>query len=416
MPSITSIKGRICYNSRGQRTIEVDILSDGKYLGRACAPSGASVGKHEAASFPKNKVEEALAVLNSSVGKFIGLDASDPKTIYDALRSIDGTPNYGRVGGSVAYALSIAAAESAANALNVPLFKLLGGSSNSYRFPFPLGNVLGGGAHAGPGTPDIQEVLVVPIGAKTVHEALETNFQVHRELRNVIQRKDRKFTYGRGDEGAWAPRMNNIQALDAVEKACANCGFKLGRDIAMGVDFATSSLWNPKAKRYVYARAGRKLTPARHLEYVIKIIRDYKLIYAEDPVHEEAFEDMAELTRKFRNVFVTGDDMLVTSTERLAEAVERGACNAAILKVNQAGSLHDALAFAEEATKNGIRLITSHRSGESTDAHIAHIAIATGSKMLKAGVSGGERVAKLNELLRLSETGLLGGEGGMAEI
>lgn len=412
MPSITSIAGRICYNSRGQKTVEIDVITDQKYLGRACAPSGASVGKYEVVSFPNNKAEHALQMLNSNANKFVGLDASDTKAIHDILRSIDDTSNYSKVGGAVAYALSIAAVDSAAKALNEPLFKVLK-KNGPYRFPFPLGNVLGGGAHAGPGTPDIQEFLVVPIGAKSINEALEMNFEVHKEVKNVIERKDKEFTYGRGDEGAWAPKMNNIQALDTVEKACNNSGYKLGKDIAMGVDFATSSLWNEKSEAYVYARTGRKLTSARQIEYVSNIIKDYKLVYAEDPVHEEAFEDMAELTKKFRNVYITGDDLLVTNVERLAEAVKHGACNAAILKVNQAGSLHDAMNFVKESNKNNIRLITSHRSGESVDAHIAHIAIATNSKMIKSGVLGGERIAKLNELLRLSETGLI---DGMAEV
>lgn len=412
MPSITSIRGRICYNSRGQKSIEVDVVTDNKFFGRACAPSGASVGRHEAISFPKNNPEQALSMINSNADKFVGLDATDTKAVYGALKSIDDTEDYSKMGGSVAYALSIAAADSAAKALNVPMFKMLKKNS-SYKFPVPLGNVLGGGAHAGPGTPDIQEFLVVPMGAKSVQEALEMNFEVHRELRNVIERKDRDFTYGRGDEGAWAPKMNNIQALDAVEKACTNCGFKLGKDLAMGVDFATSSIWDNKSKAYVYSRSGRKLTPARQLDYVTNIIKDYKLIYVEDPVHEEAFDDMAELTRRFKNVYITADDMLVTNTGRLMEAVKRNACNAAILKVNQAGSLYDAMDFADKAAQNNIRLITSHRSGESTDAHIVHIAIATASKMIKTGVLGGERVAKLNELLRLSETDLI---DGMAEV
>jgi enolase len=412
MPSITSIAGRICYNSRGQKTIEIDVITDQKYLGRACAPSGASVGKYEAVSFPNGKAERALQVLKSNTSKFIGLDASDTEAIHDALHDTDTTSNYSKVGGSVAYALSIAAVDSAAKALNMPMCRVLN-KNGSYKFPLPLGNVLGGGAHAGPGTPDIQEFLVVPIGAKSINEALEMNFDVHKELKDVIERKDKEFTYGRGDEGAWAPKMNNIQALDAVEKACNNCGYKLGRDIAMGVDFATSSLWDEKAKVYIYARTGRKLTRTRQIEYVSNIIKDYKLMYAEDPVHEEAFEDMAELTKRFKNVYVTGDDLLVTNVNRLAEAIRYGACNAAILKVNQAGSLHDAMEFAKKATKNKIRLITSHRSGESTDAHISHIAIATGSKMIKTGVLGGERVAKLNELLRLSETDLI---DGMAEV
>lgn len=412
MPSITSIRGRICYNSRGQKTVEVDVITDQKYLGRSCAPSGASVGKYEAVSFPKGGAEYALQMLNSNVNKFMGLDASDTEAIHDTLQSIDDTDNYSKIGGAVAYALSIAAVDSAARTLDVPMFKVLR-KDGSYRFPVPLGNVLGGGAHAGPGTPDIQEFLVVPKGARSINKALEMNFEVHKELKNVLERKDKEFTYGRGDEGAWAPRMNNIQALDAVEKACNDCGFKLGKDIAMGVDFATSSLWDEKLKAYVYARTGRKITSARQIEYVSNIIKDYKLVYAEDPVHEEAFEDMAELTKKFRNVYVTGDDLLVTNVARLAEAVKHGACSAAILKVNQAGSLHDAIEFAKEADKNNIKLITSHRSGESTDAHIAHIAIATSSKMIKTGVLGGERVAKLNELMRLSETGLI---DGMAEV
>lgn len=412
MPSITSVKGRICYNSRGQKTVEIDVITDEKYVGRSCAPSGASVGKYEAVSFPKNKAENALQVLKANTSKFVGLDATNTKAVYNALRDIDDTSNYSKIGGAIAYALSIAAVDSAAKALNVPMLKVLK-NNGSYRFPFPLGNVLGGGAHAGPGTPDIQEFLVVPIGAKSIHDALQMNFEVHREVRNVIERKDKEFTYGRGDEGAWAPKMNNIQALDTVEKACNNCGFKLGKDVAMGVDFATSSLWDEKAKAYVYVRSGRKLTPARQVEYVSNIIKDYRLIYAEDPVHEEAFDDMAELAKKFKNVYVTGDDLLTTNVERLSEAVKHGSCNAAILKVNQAGSLHDAMEFAKEATRNNIRLVTSHRSGESTDAHIAHIAIATGSKMIKTGVVGGERVAKLNELVRLTETGVI---DGMAEV
>lgn len=292
------------------------------------------------------------------------------------------------------------------------MFKILK-RDGPYRFPVPLGNVLGGGAHAGPGTPDIQEVLVIPIGAKSIDKAVEMNLEVHKELKNVIERKDKEFTYGRGDEGGWAPKMNDIQALDAVEKACNNCGLDLGNDIAMGVDFATSSLWDEKSKAYVYLRSGRKLTSARQIEFVSNLIKDYKLIYAEDPVHEEAFDDMTELTKKFPGVYITGDDLLVTNVGRLGQAVKQGACNAAILKVNQAGSLYDAMSFAKEAIKNNIRLITSHRSGESVDAHIAHIAIATDSRMIKSGVLGGERIAKSNELLRISETGFI---DGMAEV
>jgi enolase len=412
MPSITSLEGRLLFNSRGSKTIEIDVITDKKYSGRACAPSGASVGKLEAQSFPENKADKALAAFNASKKKFIGVDASDTKAVFDVLRSIDDTDNYSKIGGSVAYALSIAAVDSAAKARSVPLFQLLK-PRGPYRFPFPLGNILGGGAHAGPGTPDIQEVLACPVGAKSVMEALEMNFKLHSELRKVIESTDRRFTYGRGDEGAWAPNVNNDQALEIAEKAVKNCGYTLGKDMALGIDFASSSFWDESNNVYDYARQGLKRDAGEQIEFTNRLIRDYRLAYAEDPVHEGDFESMATLTKKNPRTLVTGDDMLVTNASMVKKAVKIGACSGAILKVNQAGSLYDALQFAKECAKNGIKIITSHRSGESSDSHISHIAVATGSKMLKTGVLGGERVAKLNELLRMSEYDLI---EGMAEL
>ena len=408
MPSITSLRGRIVFNSRGSKTIEVDIVTDNRFIGRACAPSGASVGKFEAQSFPENKVEKALAALNDNSEKFVGLQAEDMKAVYDALRSIDKTDNYSKIGGSVAYALSIAAVDSAAKALSVPLFKLLK-PNKPYRFPFPLGNILGGGAHAGPGTPDLQEILACPVGAKDIVEALEMNFKLHAETRKVIESIDRRFTYGRGDEGGWAPNVNNDQALEIVEKAVRNCGFALGRDMAIGIDFASSSFWDEEKEVYDYARQGLKRETGEQIEFANRLIRDYKLVYAEDPVQEGDFQSMAVLTKKNPKTLVTGDDMLVTNAVKVKEAVKYGACSGAILKVNQAGSLYDAMKFAEECKKNNIKIITSHRSGESVNSHISHIAIATGSKMLKSGVLGGERIAKLNELVRLTEYDLIEG-------
>ena len=408
MPSITSLRGRIVFNSRGSKTIEVDIVTDNRFIGRACAPSGASVGKFEAQSFPENKAEKALAALNDNSEKFVGLQAEDMKAVYDALRSIDKTDNYSKIGGSVAYALSIAAVDSAAKALSVPLFKLLK-PNKPYRFPFPLGNILGGGAHAGPGTPDLQEILACPVGAKDIVEALEMNFKLHAETRKVIESIDRRFTYGRGDEGGWAPNVNNDQALEIVEKAVRNCGFALGRDMAIGIDFASSSFWDEEKEVYDYARQGLKRETGEQIEFANRLIRDYKLVYAEDPVQEGDFQSMAVLTKKNAKTLVTGDDMLVTNAVKVKEAVKYGACSGAILKVNQAGSLYDAMKFAEECKKNNIKIITSHRSGESVNSHISHIAIATGSKMLKSGVLGGERIAKLNELVRLTEYDLIEG-------
>jgi enolase len=408
MPLISSLKGRIVFNSRGSKSIEIDVITDNKFLGRASAPSGASVGSHEVPSFVNNNPELTLKTFESNMAKFIGVDASDSKAVFEILKSLDTSNNFSRIGGSVAYALSIATAASASLSLDVPLFAMLN-DQGPYRFPYPLGNIVGGGSHAGPGTPDIQEVLVCPMGARTIMEALETNFNIHKEVRMILEKIDKKFTYGRGDEGAWAPNVNNDEAVSIVAHAVENAGLRLGRDVALGIDFASSSIWDSTRKIYDYSRQGLVRNTEEQIGFVEDLIKKYHLIYAEDPVNEDDFKSMAFLTKRNKNCLITGDDMLVTSTQRVHEASRFGACNGAILKVNQAGTLHNALDFADICTKNNIKLITSHRSGESIDAHISHIAIATSSKMIKTGVVGGERVSKLNELLRLSEYDLIKG-------
>ena len=408
MPKITSVKARLLYNSRGSKTIEVDIVSDNQFLGRVCAPSGASVGKHEAVSFSDGKPENSLQILNENINKFLDVDPSNLKSIHDIIRGIDQSENYSKIGGALAFSITIAALESSAKALGKNMFEIIA-HGKECRFPFPLGNILGGGAHAGPGTPDIQEILICANDSKSVREAIETNLAVHKELRNVLEKEDSTFTNGRGDEGGWAPKLGNEQALELSAKACENLGFTLGKEVSLGVDFASSTQWNDEKKMYVYDRAGFENSPQKQIEFVSEIIEKYKLIYAEDAVHEEAFEEMSELTAKFPNTLITGDDLTVTNKEILKKAIKLKSCNAAILKVNQAGSLYDALEFASEANMNNIKLITSHRSGESIDSHISHIGIGTNSKMLKVGIVGGERVAKLNELIRLSEHDLIRG-------
>jgi len=409
---ISSIEGRILYNSRGTKTIEVDVKSDGEFLGRVCAPSGASVGKYEAVSFPGGKPEESLKILKENSQKFIGLESSDLKEIHSILKGLDSSPNYSNIGGALAFAVTIASMESASKALDQELFQTLS-SESSFKFPFPIGNILGGGAHAGPGTPDIQEILICAIGSKTIEDAIETNLSVHKELRSVLEKEDPHFTNGRGDEGGWAPKLENMKALEVSAKACENLGFTLGKEVSLGVDFASSTQWNEEKEKYVYDRARFENSTGEQVDFAAGIIEKFKLIYAEDAVHEEAFEDMAELTTKFPNTLITGDDLTVTNKDILTKAIGLKSCNAAILKVNQAGSLFDALEFASVANQNNIKLITSHRSGESIDSQISHIGLATKSKMLKVGVVGGERVAKLNELLRLSGHDLI---RGMTEI
>ena len=412
MAKITSIKGRIIHNSRGTKTIEVDIISDNQYLGRTSAPSGASVGKYEAVSFPKDNPEESLRILNENSKKFLEFESSDLKSIDETLKSIDKTSNYSKIGGALAYAITIASMESASKAVGKQLFELIS-EQNEYRFPIPIGNILGGGVHAGPGTPDIQEILISAPGAKTIRDAIETNFKVHKELRNVVEKADPSFTNGRGDEGGWAPKCDNEKALELCAKACENLGYTLGKEVSLGVDFASSTQWNEEKHLYEYKRAGFENTSEEQIEFAASIIEKYKLIFAEDAVHEEAFDDMSELVSKFPKTMITGDDLTVTNKDILKKAIENKSCNAAILKVNQAGSLYDALEFAKVANNNDVKLITSHRSGESIDSQISHIGVGTNSKMLKVGVVGGERVAKLNELIRLSEHDLI---QGMAEV
>ena len=412
MTKISSIKGRILYNSRGTKTIEVDVKSDKAFLGRVCAPSGASVGKYEAVSFPDASPEKSLEILNENAHKFIGLESSDLKAIHDTLKSMDKSTNYSEIGGSLAFAITIASMDSASKALGQPLFQTLS-TESLFKFPFPLGNILGGGAHAGPGTPDIQEILICPIISRTIKEAIEINFSIHKELRNILEKKDSEFTNGKGDEGGWAPKLDNQKALEVSAMACENLGFTLGKEVSLGVDFASSTQWNEKKQKYVYNRAGFENSSTEQIDFVASIIEKFKLIYAEDAVHEEAFEDMAELTAKFPDSLITGDDLTVTNKDILRKAIDAKSCNAAILKVNQAGSLYDALEFANTANQNNIKLVTSHRSGESIDSQISHIGLATKSKMLKVGIVGGERIAKLNELLRLSEHDLI---CGMVEI
>lgn len=435
MPAITAVRGRLVYNSRGSPTIEVDITTDGRHTGRAAAPSGASVGIHETASFPEGGVAASLQVLDDNAGRILGADPRDVGAMHKVIREIDPEPGYPKMGGSLAFALSIAAAESAAKSAGKPLYRFLGEqeplasalpsasespASERYRFPFPLGNILGGGAHAGPGTPDIQEILICATGSDTVQDAIRTNLEVHSELRRILQGSDPGFSGGRGDEGGWAPRLDNEEALQAAAKACENLGFTLGSEVSLGVDFASSTQWDASRARYVYDRAGFENDAGEQIEFASDLISRFKLIYAEDAVHEEAFEDMAQIRARFPDVLVTGDDLTVTNAAMLERAARGGSCNAAILKVNQAGGLYDALEFAAAGSRNGIGLVTSHRSGESTESHISHIGIATGSKMLKVGVVGGERVAKLNELLRIAESQGDGTEHdliqGMAEL
>lgn len=430
--AISGLDARVVYNSRGSQTVEVDVYTNGKVWGRAAAPSGASVGRREAIAFPEGGAARSAEVIDAGGERLMGVNPADMRAVREAIRDIDPTPGYSRMGAAGAFAVSIAAAESAARARIEPLFCTIsagmrGGEAvkdrgwcpgQEWRIPRPLGNVLGGGAHAGAGSPDIQEILVCAVGARTAREAVETNFAVHAELGRVLQRDDPMFPGGRGDEGGWAPRADNEKALSLAARACENLGYTLGKEVALGVDFASSTQWDERAGRYEYRRAGLSNSPGEQVEFVSSLVERYRLAYAEDAVHEDDFAGMAEVASRCPRTLVAGDDLTVTSAEALRRAASEGSCNAAILKVNQAGSLCDAAEFAAEAARSGVRLVTSHRSGEAAEAHIVHVGIATSSAMLKVGIVGGERVAKLNEMVRVEDAYGPAGQGliqGLAE-
>lgn len=399
---ITDLKARSIFNSRGEETIEVDLNLVGS-TARVAAPAGKSKGKYEVQYYPPDGVKAAVKAVEQKLRpKLIGLDASDQKKIDSALRKIDSTPNFNTIGGNTTYAISLAAALATANIRKTSLFSYLAVEAER-RLPFPVGNVLGGGKHAGKGAPDIQEFLSIPLGAESVYQALLANFKVHRTLGENLEKNVSSFTGGRGDEGAWAPHLSDSDALEAVAEACQEVSNVLGFEIRMGLDVAASSFWNEKTEKYVYASEGKTLDEGEQVDCVVSIAEQYKLAYIEDPVHEENFAGFAEITAKVNKCLVVGDDLFVTNQQRVVKGGQMKAANAIIIKPNQVGTLTDTLATLNAAKKFKMVPIASHRSGETSEPYLAHLAVAFNCPLIKTGVLGGERVVKLNELLRIAE-------------
>jgi enolase len=411
--TIEDVKSRKVFNSRGEATIEVEITT-AEGFGVASAPSGASKGKAEAIAYPLGGVDEAIRKVEELIApELIGMSADEQEEIDDLLHELDGTENFMNIGGNTAYAVSLAVADAAANSYGMPLFRYLGGYFVC-QLPYPLGNVLGGGKHALGKVPDIQEFLVLPVGAQTFIAAAEANVRVHRKVRDLLIKADPYFTGGRGDEGAWAPNISNEKALEVVSKACEEVSNEAGFECRFGLDVASSSLWDPEKQRYIYINEGVERDSGEQLEYILKLIEKYKLAYVEDPFHEEDFESFRELTSKVKGCLICGDDIFVTSVKRLKAGVEIGAGNSIIIKVNQVGTLTDALKTVRFAKENGYVPVVSHRSGETTAFHIAHLAVGFGCPIIKTGVVGGERIAKINELIYIWE--VLGEKAAMAKL
>ncbi len=399
---IVDLKARVIFDSRGSETIEVEVYTR-KTVGRASAPAGASKGRWEAVSYPEGEVEGAVRrILMLVKPRLIGFDSSDQVNVDKTLKEIDGTVNFSKIGGNAAYAVSLAVADAASKTLGIPMYQHIGGAMVK-NLPYPLGNVLGGGKHAGEGCPDIQEYLILSIGAKKFREAYLGNREVHRALRRILEERNIPFFGGRGDEGAWAPKISNDDAFEAVAEAVKRASEVLGFEIRFGVDVASSSFWDGEKCKYMY-KHGKPLDKGEQIDYVLECIDKYKLIYVEDPLHEEDFEGFRELTEKAGDeCLICGDDLFVTNVERLRKGIDMHAGNAVIIKPNQIGTVTDAYEATKLAQKHGYVTVFSHRSGETTDGHLAHLAVAFNCPIVKIGVLGGERIAKINEFLRIEE-------------
>lgn len=391
---IKKINLRKILDSRGDFSFECEIVGE-SFFGRCSAPSGASVGKFEAVAYPKG-VDASIQFAKANASpKLLGMDVREQGKIDEMLREVDGTDNFSKLGGNAAIAISLACAKASAHLQGKQLFEILG---EGRWFPLPLSKIIGGGKHA-VNSCDIQEFLAVPTGAKRLYPAIQANVSVHKKVKEKLKKMGR--TVGRDDESGWVAKLTSEEALGILSEACEQSGSETGVKVEIGLDMAASSIF--ENEKYIYEMDGRRLDRGEQIEFVLELIEKYKLCYVEDALQEEDFEGFAELTKKAKNCLICGDDLFVTNRSRLEEGVKRKACNSLILKPNQIGTLTQLEETAKYAKENGYERIASHRSGETCDKSISHIAVAFNCKMLKTNVVGGERNTKFNELIRIGE-------------
>jgi len=396
MTVIEDLSIRKIIDSRGNPTVEVDVFTVNGF-GSAAAPSGASVGTHEVSSFPKNGVDTAISFFKKSViPKLVGKDASEQRDIDATLHEIDGTENFSKIGGNVAVAVSIAVAKAAANTFYLPLYQYIGGVFAS-KIPKPLGNVLGGGKHA-IGGPDIQEFLVTTFAP--INEAVFGNAEVHKKVKEELKHGFPGAAIGRGDEGAWVAHLGNEEALNIVSYSCKSVSDRTGLEIRPSLDFAASEFYKDGKYRY----KDKMLDTEGQINFVAELVDKHGLYLVEDPLNENDFDGFAKLTELIGDrCIVVGDDLFVTNKKRLEKGIKMGACNSILIKPNQIGTLTETFETVSLAHSNGYVPVMSHRSGETADDAIAHLAVGLGCPIIKTGVVGGERTAKLNELIRIGE-------------
>ena len=394
MTLITEVRLRRILDSRGNPTVEAEVRTENGGFGRGAAPSGASTGEYEAVERP---AEEAIAKAREvAVPRLEGqIYAGDQRGVDSALRAADGTESFSEIGANSAVAISMAAAKAAADVLGAPLYQHLGGAFRGRDFPIPLGNVIGGGEHAADST-HIQEFLAAPVGAPSVADAVFANAAVHTEVKTILD--DRGIPAAKGDEGAWAPSIDDATAFGIVDEAVDSVADDVGFEIGFGLDVAGAELYEDG--RYRYGDGTR--SPDEQIGYIAGLIEEYGLVYVEDPLDENDFEGFAELTeRAGGRTLICGDDLFVTNTDRIERGIEAAAGNSVLIKPNQIGTLSEAFDAIELAVRNGYDPVVSHRSGETEDTTIAHLAVATDAPFIKTGAVGGERTAKLNELIRI---------------
>ena len=411
MSVIELVYAREVLDSRGNPTVEVEVALESGAVGRAIVPSGASTGAFEAVELRDGDkgryigkgVEKAVANVNEIIAPELeGMDAFDQPAIDALMIELDGTHNKGKLGANAILGVSMAVARAAAEELGLPLFQYIGGV-NAKQLPVPMMNILNGGEHAD-NSVDVQEFMILPVGAKSFREGLRMGAEVFHSLKKVLS--ERGLACGVGDEGGFAPNLgSNREALELIVEAIEKAGYKPGDDIRLGLDVAATEMYNKETKKYVLAGEGKELTAAEMVDLYEDWANNFPIVTIEDGLDEEDWDGWKVLTERLGNkIQLVGDDLFVTNTERLERGIEAGVANSILVKVNQIGTITETLDAIEMAKRAGYTAVISHRSGETEDTTIADLAVAVNAGQIKTGApSRTDRVAKYNQLLRIEE-------------
>jgi enolase len=407
---IEAVSAQEILDSRGNPTVEVEVILGGGAWGRAAVPSGASTGTHEAlelrdgdkSRYGGKGVLKAVENVNEIIAdELFGWDATDQRGVDRFLLELDGTPNKSKLGANALLGVSLATAKAAANALGLPLYRYLGGV-DAHLLPVPMMNILNGGAHTGWQSTDMQEFMVMPLGAATFAEGLRWGAEIYQALKGVL--KDKGYATLVGDEGGYAPALkSNAEAIEVILAAIEKAGYKVGDQVALALDPATSELYEAETKTYNLRREGRKLSGPEMVGYWKDWVKKYPIVSIEDGLAEDDWDSWKLLVQELgHECQLVGDDLLVTNPERVQRAIREQAANALLVKVNQIGTLTETIQAVETCHRAGWRAIVSHRSGETEDATIADLAVAFNAGQIKTGAPArSDRVAKYNQLLRI---------------